>query len=130
MLNCQLNQGHFRLYIEEKGIVVDQDNAFLAASVDGEVHNSSSTGSPVRYLEMKNKLFPEKLDPKNNTRLLVTLASKTKKFCLEFTDSGLRLKRKHPFYSLGQGGMAIRRMQWCDFVVQQQQRTSMLSRYT
>ena len=60
---------------------------------------------------------PEKVDPENNTRLLVTLATKTKNFCLELTDSGLRLKKKHPYYSQVQGGMAIRRMQWCDFVV-------------
>ena len=113
----QLNHGHLGVWVEEKGVVIDQDNAFLATSVDGEVHDPSNTGSPVGNLEMKYKLFPEKVDPENNTRLLVTLATKTKNFCLELTDSGLRRKRKHPYYSQVQGGMAIRRMQWCDFVV-------------
>ncbi|XP_044179011.1 uncharacterized protein LOC114971244 [Acropora millepora] len=105
-----LNHGHLGLCVEEKGVVIDQDNAFLAASVDGEVHDPSNTGSPVGNLEMKYKLFPEKGDPENNTRLLVTLATKSKNCCLELTDSGLRLKRKHPYYSQVQGGMAIRRM--------------------
>ena len=113
----QLNHGHLGLCVEEKGVVIDQDNAYLAASVDGEVHDPSNTGSPVGNLEMKYKLFPEKIASENNTRLLVTLATKTKNFCLELTDSVLRLKRKHPYYSQVQGGMAIRRLQWCDFVV-------------
>ena len=89
----------------------------MAASIDGEVHDPNNTGSPVGNLEMKYKLFPVKIAPENNTRLLVTLAPKTKNFCLELTDSGLRLKRKHPYYSQVQGGMAIRRLQWYDFVV-------------
>ena len=113
----QLNHGHLGLCVKEKGVVIDQDNAFLAASVDGEVHDPSNTGSPLGNLEMKYKLFQEKVDPKNNIRLLVTLATKTKNVCLELTDFGLRLKRKHPYYSQVQGGMAIRIMQWCDFVV-------------
>ena len=94
-----LNHGHLGLCIEEKGVVIDQDNAFLAASVDGKVHDPSNTGSPVGNLEMKFKLFPEKAASENNTRLLVALATKTKSFCLELTDSGLGLKRKHPYYS-------------------------------
>ena len=81
------------------------------------MHDPDNTGSPVGNLEMKYKLFPEKIAPENNTRLLVTLAPKIKNFCLELTDSGLRMKSKHPYYSQVEGGMAIRRMQWCDFVV-------------
>ena len=38
-IEYQLNHGHLGLGIEEKGVVIDQDNAFLAASVDGEVHD-------------------------------------------------------------------------------------------
>ena len=112
----QLNHGHLGLCVEE-GVVNDRDNAFLQASVDGEVHDPSNIGSPVGNLEMKCKLFLEKGDPENNTRLLVTLATKSKNFCLEVTDSGLRLKKKHPYYSQVQGWLPIRRMQWCDFVV-------------
>ena len=111
-----LNHGHLGLCIEEKGVVIDQDNAFLAASVDGEEHDPSNTASPVGNLEMKYKLFPEEVDPENTTRLLVTLATKTKNFCLELTVSDLRLTRKHPYYSQVQGGMAIR-TQWYNFVV-------------
>lgn len=88
----------------------------MAASVDGEEHDPSNTASPVGNLEMKYKLFPEEVDPENNTRLLVTLATKTKNCCLELTVSGLRLTRKHPYYSQVQGGMAIR-TQWYNFVV-------------
>ena len=51
----QLNHGHLGLCVEEKGVVIDQDNAFLAASVDGEVHDPSNTGYPVGNLEMKYK---------------------------------------------------------------------------
>ena len=105
------------LCIDENGVVIDEENTFLAASIDGEVHDPNNTGSPVGNLEMKYKLFPEKIAPENNTWLLVTLATKTKNFELELTNSGLRLKRKHPYYSQVQGGMAIRRMQRCDFVV-------------
>ena len=113
----QLNHGHLGVCVEEKGVVIDQDNVFLAASVDGEVHYPSNTGSPVGNLEMKYKLSPEKVDPENKTRLLVTLATKTKNFSLDLIDSGLRLRRKHPYYSQVQGGMATRRTQWCDSVV-------------
>lgn len=65
----QLNHGHLGLCVEEKGVIIDQDNAFLATSVDGEVHGPSNTGSPVGNLDMKYKLFPEKVDPEDNTRL-------------------------------------------------------------
>ena len=79
----QLNHGHYGLCVEEKGVVIDQDNAFLAASVDGEVGDSSNTSRPIRNLELKYKLFPENVVPENNsTTLLVTLATKTKNFCL------------------------------------------------
>ena len=88
----------------------------MAASVDGEEHDPSNTASPVGNLEMKYKLFPEKVAPESNTRLFVTLATKTNNFCVELTDSGHRLKRKHPYYSQVQGGMAIR-TQWYNFVV-------------
>ena len=111
----QLNYGHLGLCVEEKAVFMHQDIAFFAASVDSEVHDPCNTGSPVGNLEMKYKLFPEKVAPESNTRLLVTLATKTNNFCLELTDSGLRLKRKHPYYSQVQGRMALRRMQWWDF---------------
>ena len=117
MLNISSTMATWGSVHRREGVVIDQDNAFLAASIDGEVHDPNNTGSPVGNLEMKYKLFPEKIAPENNTRLLVTLAPKTKNFCLELTDSGLRLKSKHPYYSQVQGGMAIRRMQRCDFVV-------------
>ena len=70
------------LCIEEKSVVIDEENAFLAASVDGGVHDPSNTGNPVGNLQMIYKLFPEEIAPENNTRLLVTLATKTKNFGL------------------------------------------------
>ena len=97
----QHNHGHYGLCVDEKGLVIDQENAFLAASVDGEVTDPTNTNCPVGNVELKYKLYPDKIVHGNNgTRLLVTLATKTKNFCLELTDSGLRLKRKHPFISM------------------------------
>ena len=114
----QHNHGHDGLCVNEKGLVIDPENAFLAASVDGEVTDPSNTNYPVGNLELKYKLYPDKIVHENNgTRLLVNLATKTKNCCLEVTDSGLRLKRKHHFYAQVQGGMAIRKLQWSDFVV-------------
>lgn len=117
-VDYQHNNGHRGLCVEEKGLVIDPDNAFLAASVDGEVTDPTNKSCSVGNLELKYKVFPEKIVPENNgTRLLVTMATKTKSFCLELTNSGLRLKIKHPYYAQLQGGMAIRKLQWCDFVV-------------
>ena len=96
----QHNHGHDGLCVNEKGLVIDPENEFLAASVDGEVTDPSNTNYPVGNLELKYKLYPDKIVHENNgTRLLVNLATKTKNCCLEVTDSGLRLKRKHHFYA-------------------------------
>ena len=49
--------------------------------------------------------------------LLKTLAQHTRNFCLEITESKLKLKGKHSYHIQVQGGMAITRQSWCDFVV-------------
>ena len=49
------------------------------------------------------------------TSLLEVLAKHTKNFCLEITESGLRLKQTHLYYI--QGSTAITRKPWCDFVM-------------
>ena len=49
------------------------------------------------------------------TSLLKVLAEHTKNFCLEITESGIRLKQKHSYYKQVQGGMAITRKPGCDF---------------
>ena len=49
------------------------------------------------------------------TSLLKVVAEHTKNFCLEITESGIRLKQKHSYYKQVQGGMAITRKPGCDF---------------
>ena len=49
--------------------------------------------------------------------LLKTLAQHTRNFCLEITESKLKLKRKDSYYIQVQGSMAITRHSWCDFVL-------------
>ena len=71
-------------------------------------------------IEGKDKLFPSKLKERLDTKqvqLLKTLANHTMKFCLEITESGLRLKEKHSYYIQVQWSMAITRQAWCDLVV-------------
>ena len=93
----QQSQEHKGLCVKEKGFVIDYKNPFLAASVDGEVTDPTNTNYPVGNLELKYKVFPVKIyEESNDTRLLATLATKTKNFCLDLTDSGLKLKKKTP----------------------------------
>ena len=104
----------------EKGLVIDKENPVLAASVDGEVNDPSYKFHPVGNIEAKYKIFPTALKEQVNTTqnsLLTTLAKHTKSFCLEITESGLRLKQKHSYYIQVQGNMAITQKPRCDFVV-------------
>lgn len=114
----QQSQGHKGLCVKEKGFVIDYKNPFLGASVDGEVTDPANTDYPVGNLELKCKVFPAKIHEESNaTRLLATLATKTNNLCLDLTDSGFKLKKKHPYYAQLQRGMAVTRKHWCDFVV-------------
>lgn len=111
---------HEGINVKEKGIVIDKENPVLAASVDGEVTYPTNKYHPVGNIEAKYKLFPSKLKEQVDTKqvpLLKTLAKHTRNFCLEITESGLQLKQKHSYYIQVQGGMAITRQSWCDFVV-------------
>ena len=106
--------------MKEKGLSIDKENSVLAASVDGEVTDSSNKYHPVGNIEAKYKLFPSKLKEqvhKKQVQLLKNLARYTKKFCLEITESGLKLKEKHSYYIQVQGGMAITRQPRCELVV-------------
>ena len=112
--------GHEGITVKEKGLIIDKENPVLAASVDGEVTDPSNKYHPVGNIEAKYKLFPSKLKEQVDTKqvqLLKTLAKHTKNFCLEITESGLKLKEKHSYYIQVQGGMAITRQPWCDLVV-------------
>ena len=112
--------GHEGITVKEKGLIIDKENPVLAASVDGEVTDPSNKYHPVGNIEAKYKLFPSKLKEQVDTKqvqLLKTLAKHTKNFCLEITESGLKLKEKHAYYIQVQGGMAITRQPWCDLVV-------------
>ena len=119
-IHHQENNGHGGITVKDKGLIIDKDNPVLAASVDGEVSDPTNTYHPTGNLEAKYKLFPSKLKEQVDTKqtsLLKVLAKHTKNFCLEITESGLRLKQKHSYYKQVQGGMAITRKPWCDFVV-------------
>ena len=112
--------GHEGITLKEKGLIIDKENPVLAASVDGEVTDPSNKYHPVGNIEAKYKLFPSKLKEQVDTKkvqLLKTLAKHTKNFCLEITESGLKLKEKHSYYIQVQGSMAITRQPWCDLVV-------------
>ena len=114
----QENNGHEGITVKDKGLVIAKDNPVLAASVDGEVSDPTNTYHPTGNLEAKYKLFPSKLKEQVDTKqtsLLKVLAKHTKNFCLEITESGLRLKQKHSYYKQVQGGMAITRKPGCDF---------------
>ena len=57
-------------------------------------------------LEAKYKLFPSKLKEQVDTKqtsFLKVLAKHTKNFCLEITESGLRLKQTLSYYKQVQG---------------------------
>ena len=112
--------GHEGIAVKEKGLIIDMENPLLAANVDGEVTDPSNKYHPVGNIEGKYKLFPSKLKEQVDTKqvqLLKTLAKHTTNFCLEITESGLKLKEKHSYYIQVQGGMAITRQPWCDLVV-------------
>ena len=111
--------GHGGITVKEKGFVIDRENPVLAASVDGEVTDPTNKYHPVGNIEAKYKLFPSKLKEQVDEKvpLLKTLAQHTRNFCLEITESKLKLKRKHSYYIQVLGGMAITRQSWCDFVV-------------
>ena len=106
--------------VKDKGLVIDKDNPVLAAGVDSEVSDPTNKYHPIGHLEAKYKLVTLKLKERVDTKqtsLLKVLAKHTKHFCLEITESGIRLKQKHPYYKQVQGGMAITRKPGCDFVV-------------
>ena len=89
--------GHEGITVKEKGLIIDKENPVLAASVHGEVTDPTNKYHPVGNIEAKYKLFPSKLKEQVDTKqipLLKTLSKHTKNFCLEITESGLKLKKK------------------------------------
>ena len=111
------HQGNNGQKDKDKGLAIDKDNPVLAASVDGEVSDPTNTYHPTGNLEAKYKLFPSKLKEQVDTKqtsLLKVLAKHTKNFCLEITESGLRLRQTHLYYI--QGGTEITRKPWCDLL--------------
>ena len=98
--------GHGGITVKEKGLVIDKENPVLAASVDGEVTDPTNKYHPVGNIEAKYKLFPSKLKEQVDERvsLLKTLAQHTRNFCLEITDSKLKLKKKTFILYTSSGG--------------------------
>ena len=89
--------GHGGITVKEKGLVIDKENPVLAASVDGKVTDPTNKHHPEGNIEAKYKLFPSKLKEQVDEKvpLLKTLAQHTRNFCLEITESKLKLKKKY-----------------------------------
>ena len=71
--------------MKDKGLVIDNDNPVLSASVDGEVSDPRNKYHPIGNLGAKYKLFPSKLKEQMDTKqtsLLKVLAKHTQEFLL------------------------------------------------
>ena len=76
--------GHERITVKEKGLIIDKESPMLATSVDGEVTDPSNKYHSVGNIEAKYKLFPSKLKEQVDTKqvpLLKTLGKHTKNLC-------------------------------------------------
>ncbi len=117
----QTQMGHIGLTVKEKGLIIDNSNPLLAASIDGEVHDPIARHGSVGNLEMKYKQFPKKMEEfignAETPKLLCILADKKKGFCLENQNGTLKLKHDHRHFAQIQGGMGVTGRAWSDLVV-------------
>ena len=110
--------GHTGLFVEERGLFIDKTAPLLAASIDGEVNDPTARHGAIGNLEMKYIQFPSKIpQPDGRKELLHIITENKKNFCLEITNTGLKLKTRHHYYAQIQGGMGISGRQWCDLAV-------------
>lgn len=100
-------EGNINVTVESMGLVIDQDNKFLAGSPDGKVHVNGEAG----LIEIKNLLH-------NKPYNLWQAAAMTKAFCLQEKNKMLTLKQNHLYYYQCQGLLNICGLEWLDFVVQ------------
>ncbi|XP_062593237.1 uncharacterized protein LOC134254719 isoform X2 [Saccostrea cucullata] len=98
--------------VEDTGLTLCADHAFLGASSDGKVLDGDNIG----LLEIK---CPYSIQGTQVTRKEVgeIIAMGYPNFCLEESLDGPRLKKSHKYYAQVQGELAIKGYPWCDFVV-------------
>ncbi|XP_050390274.1 uncharacterized protein LOC126809647 [Patella vulgata] len=95
--------------VEPKGLCIDDNHPFLAASTDGLI--TSATDGQQGLLEVKNLL--------QNKKLTFTEAAKSvQNFCLAVVNGKLQLKTSHQYFFQIQGQLNIFNLDWADFVVQ------------
>ena len=108
----QRQNGHPGLAIQSTGLVISQDNPWIAASPDDRVQDPSST-PPSGLAEYKT--------PYSVRTTSILEACSRKSFCLELYKSGgivkPRLKKRHNYHFQVQCQMYCTNRQWCDFVV-------------
>ena len=89
------------------GFIISETDNFLGASADGKVVLQNGQ---IGLVEIKNLLHNKPID-------LNEAAKRIKSFCLQETDSGLKLKNNHTYYFQIQGQMNIINLPWVDFIV-------------
>ena len=91
--------------VSTSGLVIDQENSFLACSPDGIVQEDGQKG----LIEIKNLL--------QTSQMSLQTAAKKGNFCLELKEDKLFLKNTHKFYFQCQGLLNICNVNWLDFIV-------------
>lgn len=94
--------------VKDAGLIM-RSNGFLGCSPDGIIYNHTTAEQGL--LEIKCLISAEKTP-------LLDVAQQSSHFCLKVNSEGeLRLKTSHNYYYQIQGGMAIAKLDWCDFVL-------------
>lgn len=110
----QRQNGHPSLEVQSTGLVISQDNPWIAASPDDRVQDPSST-SLSGLAEYKTPYSVRAMT------ILEACSQPKSQFCLEKYDSDgtvkCRLKKRHSYYFQVQCQMYCDNKPWCDFVV-------------
>ena len=106
----QLNHSHLNLSVQESGLVISQQDPWLAASPDNRVLDPEAE-DPHGLAEYKNPYSARNLT-------ILEAVEKLPNFCLERDETlTFRLKRRHNYFYQVQCQMFCDQKRWCDFVV-------------
>ena len=95
--------------VQNVGLVIDNENKYLAASPDGRVvEENNSTG----LIEIKNVLYNKPVSLSQAASLKAI-----KGFCLQQSGDKIQLRKTHNYYYQCQGVLNITKLPWLDFVV-------------
>lgn len=109
-ITIRQQNNHPNLSVADCGLIISENNNWLAATPDGIVDDPSNTDQPSGILEIKN---PYAVRDKT---LVEATANST--FCLELDkENKLKLKQKHDYYYQVQCQLYCADKSWCDFVV-------------